>query len=247
MPHEVSGPIKIVVYALLFMFGRGFSVMASRTIRYWGARKQSRAFAPQATSALHVRELGAAITVAERNSESHVARVVGSGLLAFRSACVSLPQTEAIEVVTSSLQRTAAEVRFDLRTSLGSLASIASTAPLVGLLGTLIGILDAFKGCGMSKASCMAMVAGGLAESLVTTILGLFVAIPAVWCYNYLSNQMEGFEIERSNASLEFSHESNRLASVPRTILTMSSCCRTNQSVSPFGLAMYLSGLTASP
>jgi biopolymer transport protein ExbB/TolQ len=90
-----------------------------------------------------------------------------------------------------------------MKRSLSGLASIASTAPLVGLFGTVIGILDAFKGCIGQKWFCTMMVLEGICEALVTTALGLLVAVPAVWFYNYLSGKMEIFEIEMELASLE--------------------------------------------
>ncbi len=97
----------------------------------------------------------------------------------------------------------AAEVRSDLKTGLSALASIASTAPFVGLFGTAIGIFDAFQGGSMSRASYGSMIAGASAEALATTVLGLLVAVPAIWCHNYFNDLMEGFEIEMQNASLE--------------------------------------------
>lgn len=90
-----------------------------------------------------------------------------------------------------------------MKRGLSGLASIASTAPLLGLFGTLIGILDAFKGCIGQKWFCTMVVLEGVCEALVSTALGLLIAVPAVWFYNYLSGKMEIFEIEMELASLE--------------------------------------------
>ncbi len=90
-----------------------------------------------------------------------------------------------------------------VQTLLSGLAPIASAAPLVGLFGTVIGLLDAFKGCIGSKWFCTMMVIEGICEALLTTALGRLVAVPAVWFYNYLSNKKEAFEIEMDVASLE--------------------------------------------
>jgi len=86
---------------------------------------------------------------------------------------------------------------------LGSLATIGSTAPFVGLLGTVAGILNAFVGISNQKATGLAAVAGGIAEALVTTAIGLFVAIPAVWMFNYFTNKVEAFDVEMDNSSSE--------------------------------------------
>src|SRR5207237_14717 len=76
-------------------------------------------------------------------------------------------------------------VHAELKRGLSSLATIGSTAPFVGLLGTVIGILTAFKKINETKAAGLASVAGGISEALVTTAVGLFVAIPAVMMFNY--------------------------------------------------------------
>jgi biopolymer transport protein ExbB/TolQ len=101
------------------------------------------------------------------------------------------------------MERSSAEVSLEMKRRLSGLATVASTAPFVGMIGTVIGILDAFRGCIGSRWFCTAAVIAGICEALATTVLGLLVAIPAVWFYNYLSNTMELFEIEMKNASLE--------------------------------------------
>src|SRR5256885_337669 len=86
---------------------------------------------------------------------------------------------------------------------MGGLATIGSTAPFVGLFGTVVGILNAFKGISQEKATGLAAVAGGIAEALVTTAVGLFVAIPAVMMFNYLTGRVEAFDVEMDNSSSE--------------------------------------------
>jgi biopolymer transport protein TolQ len=83
------------------------------------------------------------------------------------------------------------------------LATVGSTAPFVGLFGTVVGILNAFKGIESQKATGLSAVAGGIAEALVTTAFGLLVAVPAVWAYNYFTNKVEAFDVEMDNSSME--------------------------------------------
>ena len=90
-----------------------------------------------------------------------------------------------------------------LKRGLGGLATIGSTAPFVGLFGTVMGILNAFKGISQEKATGLAAVAGGIAEALVTTAFGLLVAIPAVMMFNYLTGRVEAFDVEMDNSSSE--------------------------------------------
>ena len=82
-------------------------------------------------------------------------------------------------------------------------STIGSTAPFVGLFGTVVGIIHAFTGISTEKSTGLAAVAGGISEALVTTAVGLLVAIPAVWMYNYFSNRVEAFDVEMGNSSSE--------------------------------------------
>ena len=90
-----------------------------------------------------------------------------------------------------------------MKRGLGGLATIGSTAPFVGLFGTVMGILNAFKGISQEKATGLAAVAGGIAEALVTTAFGLLVAIPAAMMFNYLTGRVEAFDVEMDNSSSE--------------------------------------------
>jgi len=73
----------------------------------------------------------------------------------------------------------------------------------VGLFGTVVGILNAFKEISTQKATGLGAVAGGISEALVTTAIGLFVAIPAVMMFNYFTNKVEAFDVEMDNSSSE--------------------------------------------
>ena len=73
----------------------------------------------------------------------------------------------------------------------------------MGLFGTVVGIINAFKGISNEKSTGLGAVAGGISEALVTTAIGLFVAIPAVWMYNFFTNKIESFDVEMGNSSSE--------------------------------------------
>jgi biopolymer transport protein ExbB/biopolymer transport protein TolQ len=90
-----------------------------------------------------------------------------------------------------------------MKKGLSTLATIGATAPFVGLFGTVVGIINAFKGMATTGSGGIGAVAGGIAEALVTTAFGLFVAIPAVWFYNYFQNKTDLLDIEMANASSE--------------------------------------------
>ncbi len=195
---------KIVVVILFIMSGWSIGVMIDRWMAFSAARKQSRSFAPAVAGALREGKIDEAIRVAERNKKSHLAKVVTAGLQEFRAHSESsdIPG-ETIEASRRALERAEAIVHAELKRGLGGLATIGSTAPFVGLFGTVVGILNAFKGISEQKATGLGAVAGGIAEALVTTAVGLFVAIPAVWMYNYFTSRVEAFDVEMDNSSSE--------------------------------------------
>jgi len=196
---------RTVVIILFIMSGWSIGVMIDRWMAYSAARKQSRAFAPAVAGALRDGRIDEAIKVAERNKKSHLAKVVTAGLMEFKAHQDSpgaIPG-ETIEASKRALERTEAIVHAELKRGLGGLATIGSTAPFVGLFGTVMGILNAFIGINNSKATGLAAVAGGIAEALVTTAIGLLVAIPAVMMFNYLTGRVEAFDVEMDNSSSE--------------------------------------------
>ncbi|MBZ5567775.1 MAG: MotA/TolQ/ExbB proton channel family protein [Acidobacteriia bacterium] len=195
---------KIVVIILFIMSGWSIGVMIDRWMAFSAARKQSRAFAPAVAGALREGKIDEAIRVAERNKKSHLAKVVTAGLQEFKAhgESTEIPG-EQIEASKRALERAEAIVHAELKRGLGGLATIGATSPFVGLFGTVVGIINAFKGIQSQKATGLGAVAGGISEALVTTAIGLFVAIPAVMMYNYLSGRVEAFDVEMDNSSSE--------------------------------------------
>jgi biopolymer transport protein ExbB/biopolymer transport protein TolQ len=193
-----------IVIILFIMSAWSIGVMIDRAIAFNAARKQSRQFAPAVAGALREGKLDEAIRVAERNKKSHLAKVVTAGLQEFKAhdASSEIPG-EQIEASKRALERAEAIVHAELKRGLGGLATIGSTAPFVGLLGTVIGILNAFQKISKQKATGLGAVAGGISEALVTTALGLFVAIPAVMMFNYFTGKVEAFDVEMDNSSSE--------------------------------------------
>src|SRR6202789_1663080 len=207
-PRSVWGNMgwmaKAVVFTLFFMSAWSIGVMIDRVIAYNGARKQSRQFAPAVAGALREGKLDEAIKIADRYSKSHLAKVVVAGLQEFRAHQLSSDISgEEIEASKRALERAEAIVHAELKRGISSLATIGSSSPFVGLLGTVVGIINAFKGIATEKATGLGAVAGGISEALVTTAVGLFVAIPAVMMFNYFTNRVEAFDVEMGNSSSE--------------------------------------------
>jgi biopolymer transport protein ExbB/biopolymer transport protein TolQ len=195
---------RAVVIALFFMSAWSIGVMIDRIIAYNAARKQSRQFAPAVAGALREGKLDEAIKIADRFNKSHLAKVVVAGLQEFKAHQVSADiPGEDIEASRRALERAQAIVHSELKRGVSSLATIGSTAPFVGLFGTVVGIINAFKGISTEKSTGLGAVAGGISEALVTTAVGLFVAIPAVWMFNYFTGRIEAFDVEMGNSSSE--------------------------------------------
>jgi len=195
---------KAIVLILFIMSAWSIGVMIDRVIAYSAARKQSRAFAPAVAGALREGKLDEAIKIADRFNKSHLAKVVVAGLQEFKAHQMSAEiPGEDIEASRRALERAEAIVHAELKRGVSALATIGSSAPFVGLLGTVIGIMNAFKSISTSKSTGIGAVAGGISEALITTALGLLVAIPAVWMFNYFTNRIEAFDVEMGNSSSE--------------------------------------------
>jgi biopolymer transport protein ExbB/biopolymer transport protein TolQ len=192
---------KLIGVILIFMSMWSFGVAIERYYTFSQARKQSKLYAPQVAKHLKEGRLKDAIAISQSKSYqySHLAKVVLAGLQEYQfqqDSNTGLSREDLVDTVRRAIQRATALTSNDLKKGIPSLATIGATAPFVGLLGTVVGI--AATGSGGIGA-----VSAGIAEALVETALGLFVAIPAVWFYNYLSGRLEYFNVEMDNSSSE--------------------------------------------
>ncbi len=204
MWRNMGASAKAVVVLLFIMSAWSIGVMIDRWIAYQAARKQSRIFAPAVAGALKDGKIDEAISIAEQNKRSHLAKVVTAGLQEFQAHQVSAEiPGEMIEASKRALERAAAIVHAELKRGVSGLATIGSTAPFVGLFGTVVGIIHAFQAIAAQKSAGIGAVSAGIAEALVTTAIGLFVAVPAVWVYNYFTSKIEAFDVEMDNSSSE--------------------------------------------
>jgi biopolymer transport protein ExbB/biopolymer transport protein TolQ len=195
---------KAVVIVMFIMSAWSIGVMIDRFLAFQAATKQSRQFAPAVAGALREGKLDEAIKIADRYKKSHLAKVVVAGLQEFSAHQHSAEISgEEIEASKRALDRSEAIVHAELKRGISSLATIGSTAPFVGLFGTVVGIINAFRGIATEKSAGLGAVSAGISEALVTTAVGLFVAVPAVWMFNYFSSKLEAFDVEMGNSSSE--------------------------------------------
>jgi biopolymer transport protein ExbB/biopolymer transport protein TolQ len=196
---------KGVIIILITLSIWSLYVSVERAIVFSKARKQSLLFAKQATEHLKNDRPQAAIDAAMKYPQSHLARVVSAGLQSFQfeSQTSPLSEVEIVEAATRAVERATLLTTSDLKRGIGSLATIATITPFIGLFGTVIGIINAFHGMALTGSGGIGAVSAGIAEALVATALGLGVAIPAAWMFNYFTNKLERLQIEMSNSSSE--------------------------------------------
>jgi len=191
------------VALLALMLLNTLIIICHRFYRHNAARRQSRKFVRDAATALRDGRLDQVISIAARYRRSHVATVVAAGLSAFSCAPPQFTDDEASDAAQRAFQRSRRIFAADLKLGIGTLSTIASSAPFIGLLGTVFGISNAFVGTTGPKSAALAYVTMRLAEALVTAAMGIAVAILAVWCRNYLCDRTAVLDSEMSNAALE--------------------------------------------
>ena len=199
---------RLIAFILVIMSMISFGVAIERIYTFAQARKQSKLYAPQVAKHLKDGRLKDAIAISSSKTYrySHLAKVVLAGLQEYQfqqESGGSLNREDVLDTVRRSIQRASALTASDLKKGVAALATIGATAPFVGLLGTVVGIITAFQGIAATGSGGLAAVSAGISEALVETALGLVVAIPAVWFYNYLTGRIEYFNVEMDNSSSE--------------------------------------------
>jgi biopolymer transport protein ExbB/TolQ len=205
MWQSMNWVAKGVVIVLAIMSVWSLTIAIERLYRFQMAKKESLRLAREITPMLKQHKLEEAINFAKKKDfrHSHLARVLSAGLTEFQyQSSEDLPPD--FDIVASgqrAIERETLMTTAEMKKGLGNLATISTTAPFVGLFGTVAGIIHAFQGMALSGSGGLGAVSAGIAEALVTTAFGLFVAIPAVWLYNYFLQKVERFQVEMSNSS----------------------------------------------
>jgi biopolymer transport protein ExbB/TolQ len=193
-----------VILTLLAMSVVSLGIVFERYWTYRRAGQRSRRYAAVLTPLLRAGRIADAMQLSsgQEAEPSPLARVIRSGLQEWH--CRQEAAARDVDVAAFAAERAvrqeASLCLSDLRRGLSVLATIASTAPFVGLFGTTFGIINAFHAMALTGAGGLGVIASGIAEALITTALGLFVAVPATWAYNFFLGRVEGFavELERS-------------------------------------------------
>jgi biopolymer transport protein ExbB len=192
-----------VTIVLLVMGLFTVAVVVERWIVLFRSRRHSRRFAREIGALIEQGHYEQAAVHADRFPASHLAMLLGAGLRTFLEARKKGGSADPIELTKRELARRSEVVGASLRRGLGILASVGSTAPFVGLFGTVVGIINAFHGIAETGSGGISSVAGGIAEALVVTGLGLAVAIPAVLLFNWLSARFDAMQLALDTAASE--------------------------------------------
>lgn len=183
--ESTSLPVIIVIVVMLLMAVGSVYVAVDRTIALMRARAQSRRLAEAISESLASGDTAGALLIAKK--PEFKAAYLGHMLIAGLQEFDDRPDSHGVEAVGRALERISITEGADLRKGLNILATTGSTAPFVGLVGTILGIINAFKGMAESGSGGLASVSAGIAEALITTAIGITVAIIGVWMFNFFT------------------------------------------------------------
>ncbi len=211
MWHSMLPLAKTVVIILAIMSVYSLWVMIDRFNTFMKAKRQSMAFILALRDQLKSRDLEGALTLSQKKPQSPIARVVAEALAEYRDGIYALTHTGAdelgefdvVDAVNRVIDRAKEREVASLKKGLGGLASISSAAPFIGLFGTVVGIINAFRAMASTGQGGLGAVSAGISEALFTTAAGLLVAIPAVMSFNYFTNTIESFVVDMNEVSSE--------------------------------------------
>ena len=196
---------KAIVFVLLFMSLLVTTVTIRKLILLRRSRRATLAFSSQFSTALEQADFEKARSLVDEYPKSHLAaafrRVFSMVAVHARDHSFSAAEVASVQrlIDLNTIEQLAL-----FRRGLGILATVGATAPFVGLLGTTMGVVNAFQGMAAAGTGGLSAITSGIAEALITTAFGLFVALPAVWLYNYFINRVDYISMEMSYAAKEF-------------------------------------------
>jgi len=175
-----------------------------RLLVFSRAKKTSRAVAPKLADLLKSGNLKDALALSSKKDYkgSHLARVTQAGIQAvIEGKEAKLSMEEQLETASRGGERAKTLFNQELRRGLSILATIATSAPFIGLFGTIFGIINAFRGMQLTGSGGIGAVAGGISEALITTAVGIGVAVLALWVFNTLNSRIEVYDAEMENTA----------------------------------------------
>lgn len=201
---EMGAPVRGVVIVLTIMAVACIAVTIDRVILLWRSAASSKHFARQAGPLLEQGKFEEAMNLAASETTSHLAQFMHVGLKTFlKRQKAGDDREKAAERTRRALDRTGETLSAALNRGMVVLASTGSVAPFVGLLGTVLGIINAFKLIASTGSGGIGTIGAAIGEALIVTGYGLVVAIPAVLLFNWLSGRIAHYETGLVNAASE--------------------------------------------
>lgn len=202
---------KLVLIALILQFVITLIMGIERLVVYSRAKRQSIAYIMMLRNFLNERKLEEAVAAVKNHTGSPIAKTVGSGIDEYLQGLEALREEgpddvgdfDVVDAVNRQMERTKERETAGLKKGLALIATTGSTAPFIGLLGTVVGIVNSFQGLSTDGGGGLSSVAGGISEALFATAAGLLVAIPAVMAFNYFNSRVEGFQIDMNDVASE--------------------------------------------
>lgn len=195
---------RIIIYVLAAQSLASIIVMAERFVSFVKSNRESRRFATDLAGTIGTSGIDEAAKSRPTKNIGHLGRVLTAGLGAYtmtRTAGTTPDLT--IESVARALERQAQREQQNLKRGINLLASVGSTAPFIGLLGTVVGIINAFQQMALTGSGGLAIVSAGISEALVATAFGLLVAIPAVIAFNFMSGWVDARMVDMTESANE--------------------------------------------
>lgn len=202
-----AGPMaKLVLLVLLGFSVASWGIMAERFRRFRRAEDETRSFLGR------FRKGGGLAAIEDETKDLEWSPVADIYRAGFREISLNPPPDHAslsgdsLEAIDRVLRKNASVQLAELERSLGFLATTASATPFIGLFGTVWGIMNAFRGIGVSGTASLAAYAPGIAEALVATAAGLVAAIPAVIGYNHFMGRLRSMDLVIDEFVADFIH-----------------------------------------
>jgi biopolymer transport protein ExbB/TolQ len=202
---QAMGPVaKTVAIILISLSVITIYLFIERQLAFSRARKKSLEIAPKLAELLKNGQIKEAYALASKKDykASHLARVTAAGIEEYLAGKESnLTMDEQIQSAQRGCERAQSLFTQELKRGLAVMATIATSAPFIGLFGTIFGIINAFRGMAMTGSGGIGAVAAGIAEALVTTAFGIAVAVIALWTFNTLNTRIEVYNAEMENTT----------------------------------------------
>lgn len=200
---------RIVIILLIVMFFATCIVSVERIIAFMRSRGHSVKVAMAVVKPMQNYDVEGALAVTKRDEfrAGHLTALLKAGL----AEVSERPNATGIHNAERAIEKKSAEQLAKLKRWFGILASVGSTAPFVGLAGTTMGVINAFQGMASSEGAGLAGISAGISEALITTFIGIVVAIWGVWCFNFFNGWVEKVQDELITARADFLNWAEKL------------------------------------